>query len=449
MKKFFLFLTAILLTINDLSQKVVEGQTVDISNSPIDSVKVERLGGKFLTYTDMTGYFKVSIPDTVSFLVFEYKGFKKIEFLESNKIKVVFPFYSSEDAMITRAYSKRHYEMVKTESRGIFKSKKPLTFSTEAETFSVYDESVDKPLPQPGPGLLTAGEVNDFAKWKLWQDITNNELKQYVSIWQIYPHQRYTVQVSDTNNLPIVNATVNLYDKNNNLIWSARTDNTGRAELWANNFDTTKTQPHNNLKISVIYNNEVYNLKKVKEFHKGINRLVINTSTKYPDVVDIAFVIDITGSMSDELEYLKAEISDIISKVKVRYRNLNYKVAIVVYKDSTDEFVHQEKDFTTSINESISFLNKYFASGGGDYPEAVDAALDVAINKLSWDDNARTRLMFLVLDAPPHDKETVKYRIKKAVYNASQKGIKIIPLSASGINKSTEYLLRSLALSTN
>ena len=36
-------------------------------------------------------------------------------------------------------------------------------------------------------------------------------------------------------------------------------------------------------------------------------------------------------------------------------------------------------------------------------PEAVDVALETALDSLRWDNEARTRILFLVLDAPPHD----------------------------------------------
>ena len=86
---------------------------------------------------------------------------------------------------------------------------------------------------------------------------------------------------------------------------------------------------------------------------------------------------------------------------------------------------------------------------GKDFPEAVHTALDKAVNELQWSLNAKTRILFLVLDAPPHHNTGVIKYLQKSIMKASEKGIKIIPITASEINKETEFLMRFLSLSTN
>jgi hypothetical protein len=58
-------------------------------------------------------------------------------------------------------------------------------------------------------------------------------------------------------------------------------------------------------------------------------------------------------------------------------------------------------------------------------------------------------LLFLVLDAPPHTDSASVRRMQLAAAKAAAMGVRIIPLTASGINKPAEYLMRSLALATN
>jgi hypothetical protein len=55
----------------------------------------------------------------------------------------------------------------------------------------------------------------------------------------------------------------------------------------------------------------------------------------------------------------------------------------------------------------------------------------------------------VVLDAPPHYSEATIKKLQLLGRQAAEKGIRIIPLAASGIDKSTEYLMRALALETN
>ena len=56
--------------------------------------------------------------------------------------------------------------------------------------------------------------------------------------------------------------------------------------------------------------------------------------------------------------------------------------------------------------------------------------------------------MFLVLDAPPHDDPQIIDRVNSLVAQAAEQGIRIIPIASSGIDKSTEYLLRTMAFTT-
>jgi len=50
--------------------------------------------------------------------------------------------------------------------------------------------------------------------------------------------------------------------------------------------------------------------------------------------------------------------------------------------------------------------------------------------------------MFLLLDAPPHSEEQILDEVRNAIKEAASLGIKIIPVTASGINKETEFLMR-------
>ena len=57
--------------------------------------------------------------------------------------------------------------------------------------------------------------------------------------------------------------------------------------------------------------------------------------------------------------------------------------------------------------------------------------------------------MFMILDAPPHyDAARVK-SIQRSVKEAAARGITLIPVVASGIDKNTEFLMRFMALGTN
>lgn len=64
-----------------------------------------------------------------------------------------------------------------------------------------------------------------------------------------------------------------------------------------------------------------------------------------------------------------------------------------------------------------------------------------------WDADS-VKVMFLVLDAPPHEDTQIIDEVVKHVRDAAEKGIRIVPVAASGVDKSCEYLLRSMAFMT-
>jgi hypothetical protein len=85
------------------------------------------------------------------------------------------------------------------------------------------------------------------------------------------------------------------------------------------------------------------------------------------------------------------------------------------------------------------------ARGGGDWPESVNEALDVAVNKLHWTPAGDVRrIVFLVGDAPPHMDyaQDTKYPVTLAV--AKQKDI-IVNAVLAGNARDTERVWRDIA----
>lgn len=161
------------------------------------------------------------------------------------------------------------------------------------------------------------------------------------------------------------------------------------------------------------------------------------------DILDLMFTIDTTGSMGDELRYIKEELKDVVIRL-----DTNVRLSCNYYRDTTDSYTVKSFPFTTNVDKAVSQISRQYASGGGDYPEAVDLALLDSVNEHDWSVSARSRLLFLVLDAPPHFTQEVVANIQTAVNSAVEKGIHIIPVASSGVDKDTEFFLRSLALAT-
>ena len=52
------------------------------------------------------------------------------------------------------------------------------------------------------------------------------------------------------------------------------------------------------------------------------------------------------------------------------------------YRDHGDDYVTQHAPLSGAITPTLSFLADQTANGGGDYPEAVEEGLSVAIESL-------------------------------------------------------------------
>ena len=322
----------------------------------------------------------------------------------------------------------------------------PLTLGTDA-----YRKGKGVSVPTNArAGVLTGGEVNDFAKLKFWDDLVEKEMNTYKNGWKLGPSGRYTLQLMDQNGIPLADAKVKLSNDKNQLLYLSRTDNSGQCELW-NSTIPNVNQTDVSCKIEVNYKGRTQTIRKAKTFDKGLNymELEIKNECEQSQNVDIAFVIDATGSMGDEIDFLKKELNEIIFQSKIINPDLNFRFANTFYRDRGEAYLVRQQNFTRILSESANFIGEQGAAGGGDYEEAVEIAMDSAISHLNWSETARTRILFLVLDAPPHNTEQNRKKLDKLMRQAAAKGIRIIPLAASGINKSTEYLMRCLSLGTN
>lgn len=297
---------------------------------------------------------------------------------------------------------------------------------------------------QPQGGLVTAGEWNDLDNWAFYQKTLMKEpFKGFPDDWQMYTNHRIAVAIT-AKNKPAANATVTLF-RNDTPIWTAKTDNLGRAELWVGAFQKEKELNPTLLRLKV--NEQWVSTATISETQ--VNRIALDETLPSPtNLVQIAFMVDATGSMGDELEFLKMDLKKVINEVQKTNTQLKISTATVFYRDEGDEYVVKHSPFTEDINQTTEFISQQRADGGGDFPEAVDKAL-VQLNQLQWQPEARTRIAFLVLDAPPHNKPAVISSIQYSVKTAAASGIKLIPVVASGIDKTTEFLMRFIAMYTN
>jgi hypothetical protein len=116
--------------------------------------------------------------------------------------------------------------------------------------------------------------------------------------------------------------------------------------------------------------------------------------------LDLAFVVDATASMDKFIEQARTAIDGIIADVSAVVPDL--RMGVVAYRDRMDSWLTRQVPLTDDRYRIHNFLADLQAAGGGDFEEAVDEGLRVAIEELAWREGSR-RVLVLVGDAPPHD----------------------------------------------
>jgi tetrahydromethanopterin S-methyltransferase subunit G len=164
--------------------------------------------------------------------------------------------------------------------------------------------------------------------------------------------------------------------------------------------------------------------------------------------LDLVFLLDATGSMSDEIERIKETVGSIAQRIEQLPGSSAPRFGLVAFRDRGDDYVTRQWDFTSDISQFSANLANVQAGGGGDTPESVSEGLREAINLQGWsaNDNGRQlRLIVLVGDAPPHIDYANDYSYPALLSEAVAKGIKIFPVGASNLDVDGEYVFRQFA----
>ncbi|MBQ7836233.1 MAG: S8 family serine peptidase [Clostridia bacterium] len=123
--------------------------------------------------------------------------------------------------------------------------------------------------------------------------------------------------------------------------------------------------------------------------------------------LDLCFLIDTTGSMSDDIDNAKENMTEIIAALAEK--TSDYRVALVDYRDFADRGGSQDYpakiqfDFTNDTDEIVDGINGLTLGYGGDGPETVYSGLVTAMS-LDWRP-ASQKVIIIIGDAAPLDPE--------------------------------------------
>lgn len=299
-------------------------------------------------------------------------------------------------------------------------------------------------------GMLTGGEWRDNSNFVFWKKLfeQRSDWAEVEQDWRLSTRERVFVRVKDGNGAPAAGLTVKLAEKSSKtIIWETVTDSRGEAFLFMG-LDTDKHNARKADEIIVEASDGRAVITELTDEMKGSDTAIeisVPESSAMRTELDLMLMIDTTGSMGDELKYLQTELGDVINRVE-NATNADVQLSVNFYRDRGDEYIVRDFGFTKNISIAVDHLNDQRSDGGGDYPEAVTAALDNGINGHQWRSTSE-KIMLLVLDAPPHLDDGLQ-SLKQLIQQAAKLGIRIIPVASSGVDTQTEFLCRCMAMAT-
>ena len=140
---------------------------------------------------------------------------------------------------------------------------------------------------------------------------------------------------------------------------------------------------------------------------------------------DLMFIIDVTGSMRDDISAIKSQITQIIDRIRSNGDGTQ-RVGLALYSDRcvTGRWFRFQ-DLTGDLDLIRRQVQGIGVSGGGDIPESVYDAILETIRNASWGREARYGI--LIGDAPPHERGDSCYMttLEEAVSEARSTGIEV------------------------
>jgi hypothetical protein len=341
--------------------------------------------------------------------------------------------------------------MSEAESISVTGSRSESPAAEKSTPLSTADDYVDEARPAPGyrrpprpqqqpqSGLLTAGDHDDLLNPELYASYAGNYLQRsnLTALPRLDTRRVLTVAVQDQSGRPVPFARVTLTCADGNTL-SLATVADGTVV-----FHPGLDRLGSSVRLSVP-GAPVRRIEIADSAGSQRQSVTVRSGALPVRKFDLLLAIDTTGSMGDEINYLKSELRTILTDLRRTHPGLDIRLGLVAYKDEGDVYVTRTYPFVSSLDAMQSSLQAQYAEGGGDYPEAMDLALARAVAQ-DWRPDA-VKSLLLVADAPPHDENIGK--AWRAAEAARAKRIQIVPVAASGVGDVAEYVMRAMAAAT-
>jgi Mg-chelatase subunit ChlD len=298
------------------------------------------------------------------------------------------------------------------------------------------------PAPeQAAPGPVRAGEWDDNANYREFQRFLTTASAQ--PIHRVDVSNRHFIVVRDADGHAVPRCNVTITDDNAHAVTLATTAS-GRALLFPRAegfFGRTATATASCEDGRAMARFSLDQADSVVDLKLDTRRALPKQKT-----VELAFVLDTTGSMSEEIAAVKATIQKVAAALA--QKDVTLRIGLVEYKDRTDPFTTRVYPMTTDVAHFRNDVAQLSAAGGGDYPEAMNEGLHAGLTRLEWSGDAVIKLAFLVGDAPPHLDYQEDADYAQEMRSAAHRGIHVYTVAASGMDALGQAVWRQIAMYT-
>lgn len=292
----------------------------------------------------------------------------------------------------------------------------------------------------PSAPALRAGRHDDNAQYNRFLQFMQDN--QSLAPYPVDVSERLVVRATDSGGKSLHDCTVEIKNLEGEIRSKTRTYADGTTQF----FPSAMAQPsEREFTVRTDCAGKIRNGQLSRE-GKRETTLSFPAARKVPRrvPVDVAVVLDTTGSMSAQINRLKNTLQAIHVQLTALPSNPDIRFALVAYRDRSDDFITQLTGFTDDVSFFQQVLNKLDADGGGDTPEDLQSGLKDAMKKLAWRPGA-VRVGFIVADAIPHTDYGQQYTYRSTMQESLERGIKWVSVGAGGLPRQGEVIFRQIA----
>lgn len=179
----------------------------------------------------------------------------------------------------------------------------------------------------------------------------------------------------------------------------------------------------------------------------GVTRMATSGDTG----IDVAFIVDTTGSMGTSIDSAKAAANALVqsisaSSASARFSVIDYRDFAERTGETSDYPARLVSDFTTSAAEVTAAINGLSLGDGGDWQETMYSALHMAFG-LTWRPGVK-KLTVVLADAPPLSPEPISGLTKEQII-AESLAIDPVEVHVVDVGEAVEGDLQEITEQTN